>query len=154
MTPTHSYLHTNTYTQTHHTHILTHTDICTHHTGSDISHIIHIHTFPHPYIPTVTHIPRLSHTTGHSHLCTHNPLSHTHLHICESGKVIYCFLRLPHFLGVRFKLLGLALGTWLPRGIPTCLCSPSFSYTSLSAVSIRSPVRDLVGGQGGYEMDA
>lgn len=50
---------------------------------------------------------------------------------------LLCFLRLSNSLGVRFKLLGLAFGTWLPRGIPTCLCSPSFSYTSLS---LRSPL--------------
>lgn len=88
-TPTYSCSHINMYTQTHDTPTRTHIDIYTHHTGSYTSHTIHIHTFPQPYIPTVTHIHMLSHTTGHSHLCTHNPLSHTHLHRCESGKVIY-----------------------------------------------------------------
>lgn len=88
-TPTYSCSHINMYTQTHDTPTRTHIDICTHYTGSYTSHTIHIHTFPHPYIPTVTHIHMLSHTTGHSHLCTHSPLSHTQLHRCESGKVIY-----------------------------------------------------------------
>lgn len=102
--PTYSCSHINMYTQTHDTHtfVLTHQ-----HLHSDSWHP-HTHTYryfhtphrlihkphnPHPHIPTdthrVTHIHVLSHTTGHSHLCTHNPFSHTHLHICESGKVIY-----------------------------------------------------------------
>lgn len=72
---------------------LTHRDICTHHTG------IHTHTRTHPHNPqtaTDTHrhpdIHLLSHTTSHSHLGTRILLIHTHLHMCESEKVIYCAL--------------------------------------------------------------